>query len=117
MSFLSQMDEQKVCYSISSKVSNNEFNKGKEYALKALSMDSTIAEAHATLAIILCHHERKWKEAEKELLLAISYNPNNATARECYHELLKILGRDAEARQQISLALQLNPYSVVINFG
>ena len=94
---------------------NDGFNKGKEYALKALSMDSTIAEAHATLGIILCHHERKWKEAEKELLLAISYNPNNATARECYHELLKILGRDTEAREQISLALQLNPYSVVIN--
>ena len=54
-------------------------------------------------------------DAEKKLKQAISLNPNDATAHQYYCELLNILGRNKEAREQINLALELNPYSVVIN--
>ena len=94
---------------------NEGFSKGKEFAKKAISIDNNIAEAHATLGGIITWSEWNWEDAESELKLAISLNPNNATAHQYYSELLDILGRNKEARVQINLALKLNPYSYSMN--
>lgn len=94
---------------------NEGFNKAKEFAQKAIAIDNNIAEAHATLGGILTFHEWNWKEAERELKLAISLNPNYATAHHYYYELLEVLCRNEEARNQINLALELNPYSLIMN--
>ena len=91
------------------------FNKGKEFAQKSLSINNNLGEAHATLGGIITWQEWNWKEAEKELKHAILLNPNNATVHQYYCELLNILGRNKEAREQINLALELNPYSVIMN--
>lgn len=91
------------------------FNKGRKFAQKALSIDDNIAEAHATLGAIITWDEWDWEEAEKELKLAISFNPNYATAHQYYSELLNVLGRNNEARKHIDLALGLNPYSLIMN--
>ena len=48
--------------------------------------------------------------------LAISLNPNNATAHQYYSELLDILRRNNEAREHINFALKLNPYSYIVNW-
>ena len=90
-------------------------NKGREYALKALSINNNIAEAHATLGAIAAWHEWKWEDAEKELKQAISLNPNYATAYQWYSDLLDVLGKNKEAREQINQALKLNPHSFVAN--
>jgi len=71
---------------------NYDLNKAKEYALKALSIDNTIAEAHTTLGAIAAWNDWNWKEAEKELKLAISLNPNYATGHQWYGEYLNIMG-------------------------
>ena len=94
---------------------NEGFNKGKEFAMKAIAIDNNIAEAHTTLGGILTWHEWKWVEAERELKLAISLNPNYANAHHYYYELLEVLCRNEEARNQINLALELNPYSLIMN--
>lgn len=94
---------------------NEGFEKGKEFVLKALSIDNNMSEAHATLGAIANWKEWNWKDAEKELKLAVSLNPNNATAHQYYAELLNILRRNKEAREQIDLALELNPYSYAMN--
>ncbi len=94
---------------------NNGLTKGKEFAQKALSIDNTIAEAHATLGGIIAWDEWKWKEAEREFKMAISLKPNYATAHQYYYELLTVLGRNKEAQNQINIALELNPYSLMIN--
>jgi tetratricopeptide (TPR) repeat protein len=91
------------------------FDKGKEFAQKALSINNNLGEAHATLGGIITWQEWNWKEAEKELKYAITLNPHNATIHQYYCELLNILGRNIEAREQINLALELNPYSVIMN--
>jgi TolB-like protein len=83
--------------------------KGKEYARIALSRDNNIAEAHATLGGIATWYDWNWEEAEDELKKAISINPNYATAHQWYAELLDILGRDKEARDQIDIAYKLSP--------
>jgi TolB-like protein len=94
---------------------NEGLEKGKEFAQKALTINNNIAEAHATLGGIKTYYEWKWKEAESELKLAISLNPNDAVSHQYYSELLDILGRNEEAREQIDLALELNPYSSIMN--
>ena len=97
-------------------ISKNEgFVKGKEFALKALSINNKSAEAHATLGVIIAWSEWNWEAAEKELKLAISLKPNYATAHYNYFEILHVLGRNEEARNQINLALELNPFSIMMN--
>ena len=90
------------------------YHKGKEFAIKSLSINSNISEAHATLGAIALWYDWNLEEAEKELKLAISLNPNNATAHQSYAELLDVLGRQTESREELDIALSLNPHSIIM---
>jgi len=83
--------------------------KSKEYALKALELDNNLAEAHATMGAILAWVEWKWEEGKKECELAIELNPNSSTARQYFADILMVMRRPVEAREQIDIALKLNP--------
>ena len=91
------------------------YAKGKEFAQKALSINRNIAEAHATLGYIATYYDWNWEEAERELKMAIFLNPNYATTYQYYAELLDILGKNKEARDQIEKALKLSPNTNVVN--
>ena len=90
------------------------FNIAKEYADKTLYFNKNNAEAHATLGAILCYKDWKWEASEKEFKIAIQINPNYATAHQYYAELLEIIGRFKEAREQCNRALKLNPNSRIM---
>lgn len=85
------------------------YNKSKEFALKALELDNNLAEAHATLGTILAWNEWKWEEGKKECELAIELNPNSAIAHQYFADILIVIRRPGEAREQIDIALKLNP--------
>ncbi len=53
-------------------------------------------------------------KAEMELKRAISLNPSYATARHYYADLLNTLQRNNEAREQIDLAIKLNPNAQIM---
>ena len=89
--------------------------KAKGFALRALEINKNLAEAHAALGVLFCYSEWKWEEARKELKLATELNPNYANAHQYYSELLDILRQDKEAREQINLALELDPLSFAMN--
>ncbi len=91
------------------------YAKAKEYVLQALDIDKNLAEAHATLGSLLCWSEWKWEEAGKELKLAIELNPNCVNAHQYYSELLDIIRNNKEARSQIDIALELDPFSTSVN--
>ena len=91
------------------------YAEARKFALKALKIDKNLAEAHATLGGLFCWYEWNWEAARKELLLATKLNPNFASAHQYYSELLDILRQNKEARDQINLALKLDPYSWVFN--
>jgi TolB-like protein len=91
------------------------YGRAKEFALKALSIDKNLSEAHATLGDVLCWNDWKWEEASKELKLATELNQNYATAHQYYSEILDIIGRNDEARLQINMALELDPFSTAFN--
>jgi TolB-like protein/AraC-like DNA-binding protein len=90
-------------------------NKVKIYLRKALDLDKNLAEAHATLGHILAYDDWNWKEAEKELNLAIRLNPKYAQAHHYYAQLLDIFGDYEKARDEIDLALKLDPLSPIMH--
>lgn len=90
--------------------------KAKESALKALSLDDTLAEAHASLAHILMNYDWNWAAAEKEFKQSIELNPDYATAHQWYAvHYLTATGQFGKAVQEIKKALELEPASLVMN--
>lgn len=88
--------------------------RAREAAMKALSLDGDLAEAHATLGFVKTH-EYDFNGAEREYKRAIELNPNYATAYQWYGELLSYLGRHEEALAEMQSALELDPLSLIIN--
>jgi serine/threonine-protein kinase len=90
------------------------FAKGKELAKQALSIDASLAEAHASLAVLKEFGDWDWLGAEKEYQQAIELNPNYATAHHWYSNYLSRLGRHDDAVTHGNRAQELDPTSVVI---
>ena len=90
--------------------------KAKEAALKALSLDNDLAEAHESLAHVLADYDFDFPGAENEYKRAISLNPNLASAHQWYGELLTAQGKFDEGLFEIQRALDLDPLALVINF-
>ena len=101
---------------LGAKTPGEQFNKAKAEALKALELDSSLAEAHSALANVLFSYDWNWTEAEKEFKRAIELNPNLAEARHGYSEYLQAMARFDEALVEIKRAQELDPLSVNINF-
>ena len=83
--------------------------------MKALEIDSKLAEAHVSLAAIEGENEWNWSAAEKDFKQAIKLNPNYATAHQWYGEYLAVMGRFDEALAEIKRAHQLDPLSLAVN--
>jgi DNA-binding winged helix-turn-helix (wHTH) protein/tetratricopeptide (TPR) repeat protein len=88
--------------------------KAKAAAVRALEIDSELAEAHVTLGIVRLA-AWDWHEAESECQQALALNPNYAFAFDCYAECCCAMGRHAEAIAAIRLAQELEPLSLIIN--
>ena len=87
----------------------------EDAARKALQLDTSLPEAHASLAMALAV-ERKWSEAESEFRRAIELNPNNSTAH--YFYALSVLApekRIDQALEEFHTALSLDPLSSIVN--
>jgi len=96
-------------------VPQNEFMpKARDAALKALRIDASIAEAHASLALVAEHYDYDWQTAEKEFKQAIQLDPGYGTAHQWYAECLSFQGRFDEALAESERARQLDPLSVII---
>jgi len=91
------------------------FPKAKEAALKALSIDNTLAEAHTSLAFVLSCYDWDWEGAEREYNHAIELNPGYAITHLWYAHFLANLKRHDEAIAEIKRAQELDPLSLIIN--
>jgi TolB-like protein/tetratricopeptide (TPR) repeat protein len=90
------------------------YPKGKAAALKALELDSSLPEPHATLGVVKRDFEWDWSGAEEEFQRALELNPGCVEAYHWRGTLLSMLGRHAEALREKTRALALDPLSVVI---
>ncbi|HVS32758.1 MAG TPA: winged helix-turn-helix domain-containing protein, partial [Thermoanaerobaculia bacterium] len=85
--------------------------KARAAAEKALALDPTLAEAYASLGGGKTSYFFDFEGAERDFRRAIELNPSYATARQWYAGHLWTTGRMTEARAQVDLAHQLDPFS------
>jgi tetratricopeptide (TPR) repeat protein len=83
--------------------------------LKALEIDETLAEAHTSLAWVNMSFDWNWGGAEKEFKRSIELFPKYATAHHWYSIFLGDVGRTNEGIEENKVALDLNPFALVIN--
>jgi serine/threonine-protein kinase len=84
-----------------------------ENAQRAIALDPTLAEPHATLGMVY-EFQWNWDESEKEFRRSIDLNPNYATARQWFSRFLRVRGRYDEAMAEIKKAQEADPLSGVI---
>lgn len=81
----------------------------KAAAKKALEIDDSLAEAHASLSFSLIWYDWDWAGGEREAKRAVALNPNSAHAHFAYAHVLSDLGRHDEALAEIAEARRLDP--------
>jgi serine/threonine-protein kinase len=89
------------------------FPKAKAAVARALELDDTLAEAHASLAYIHTYYDWDWAAAEQEFQRALQLNPNDAALRHRYSRYLSTVGRIDDALREIRQAQELDPLSQI----
>ncbi|HEY6244384.1 MAG TPA: tetratricopeptide repeat protein [Pyrinomonadaceae bacterium] len=90
------------------------YQKARAAALRALEIDSQLAEAKTSLAYTTLLYQWDWNGAEKLFREAIALNPNYASAHHFYSICLLTAGRQEEALAEIQRAQELDPLSLII---
>jgi eukaryotic-like serine/threonine-protein kinase len=83
----------------------------KANALRALTIDESLGEAYAALALTVESAEWDWEETERLYHRAIELNPNYSLTHEWYSSLLVGTGRSEEGIREIKRAEELDPLS------
>jgi DNA-binding winged helix-turn-helix (wHTH) protein/Tfp pilus assembly protein PilF len=91
------------------------FLPARQHATKAIELDASLAEPHASLGFVKLYFEWDWPGAEVEFRRAIAIDPNYAPSHEWYSIYLLAAGRPREAIQEIQMARQRDPLSIPIN--
>jgi DNA-binding winged helix-turn-helix (wHTH) protein/Tfp pilus assembly protein PilF len=91
------------------------FPVARPYALKALKLDPSLAQAHAALAYIKFYFDWDWAGAAEEFQRALDLNPNDAITHQWRAVYLRAAGRPDEAQREVETAHRLDPLSLAIN--
>lgn len=91
--------------------------KAREAALRALSLDNMLPEAHGALGGILARFDLDFVGAESELRRALELNPNSGGAHCRYGRLLTQSGRFESAEAEYIRGLELEPESLICNLS
>jgi TolB-like protein/DNA-binding winged helix-turn-helix (wHTH) protein/Tfp pilus assembly protein PilF len=91
------------------------YPKAKAAALKALELDSSLGEAHISLAFCLDAFDWNWVSAGREFEQGIRLNHSYATGYEWYGWHLAMLGRNNEAIAEVEKATNLDPLSLIVS--
>ncbi|MBV9111741.1 MAG: winged helix-turn-helix domain-containing protein [Hyphomicrobiales bacterium] len=90
------------------------FPRARAAADRALALDDSLGEAHASLAFALDLYFWDWRSAETEHKRAIALNPSYATAHQWYAWHLIVAGRNRDALAELHKAASLDPLSLSI---
>src|ERR1700722_13382094 len=89
--------------------------KAKAAAIRALEIDSSLAEAETSLATAKFNYDWDWAGAAQGFQRAIQMDPRYATAYQRYSLYSIAMGRFDESLEQIKRARELDPLSISIN--
>jgi eukaryotic-like serine/threonine-protein kinase len=95
--------------------SKDSLPQAKAAAMKALEIDDSLAEAHASLSFSLIWYDWDWRGGEREAERAIALNPNSAMAHFARAHALSDLGRHDEAIAEQARAIELEPVFLLLN--
>jgi serine/threonine-protein kinase len=87
------------------------------YALQAIELDDSLAEAYTSLAWVLHAHDWDWEGAVAAYRRAIELNPGYATAHHWYSFSLLVAGQADQALVEAHTALELDPSSLSVRRG
>jgi TolB-like protein/Flp pilus assembly protein TadD len=89
---------------------------GKEAAVKALTRDDALADAHASLGAMMLEYDWAWADAERELRRALALNPNLGNA---HHWLSHYSTARGETEQSLAASRryrELEPLDIRAHF-
>lgn len=90
------------------------FPRARAAAVRALQLDSTMADAHAVMGVVDWRYHLDASAAEAAFLRALELDPNNAGVFHWYALFLATRERWRESEAMISKALELDPLSLLI---
>jgi TolB-like protein/tRNA A-37 threonylcarbamoyl transferase component Bud32 len=89
--------------------------RARKAALRALELDDTLGEAHASLAMVKLFFDWDWPGTERELGRAIELNPGYATAHHIHAAYLAFMHRNDESVAAARRALERDALSLPVN--
>ena len=105
------------CYMVlpyfSNTTSNEVLPQAKTYATRALEIDDSLGEAHASLGYYY-HQAWNWADAEKSFKRSIELNPTYASAHRWFGLYLLNVGRFDEGEIELKRAQELEPLSLAV---
>jgi TolB-like protein/Flp pilus assembly protein TadD len=84
--------------------------KAKAAAVRAIELDDTLAEAHASLGYVKLTFDWDWPAAEREFRRALELNPNLPKAHAGYAHYLLTLRRTDEAIRELDRVEKIDPF-------
>jgi serine/threonine protein kinase/Tol biopolymer transport system component/Tfp pilus assembly protein PilF len=91
------------------------YPKAREALERALEIDDTLAEAHASLGYCLANYDWNWIAAKREFNRALELKPDYAVAHHWYAFIfLAAFGRLDEAIEEMQSSLSLDPLSLPV---
>jgi serine/threonine-protein kinase len=94
---------------------NDAYPRGKAAAARALALDDSLSEAHASMGYVQVFYDWEWSGAAQSLRRAMELNPKYATAHQWYSWYLFAMERFDEALESLRRAQALDPLSLIIN--
>lgn len=84
----------------------------RRHAQRAIELDESLPDAHASLAFVRFYFDWDWEAAERAFRRAIALDPGHARARRWYALFLSAMRRHPEALEQIERALAVDPIAI-----
>jgi TolB-like protein/Tfp pilus assembly protein PilF len=91
------------------------FPVAERHARRAIELNPSLAEAHASLAYARFYYRWDWSGAEEAFKRSLQLNPRYAVAHQWYSVFLLATGRPADGFREILLAQESDPLSLAIN--
>jgi serine/threonine protein kinase/Tfp pilus assembly protein PilF len=88
------------------------YPRAKSAAQKALALDESLGDAHASAALCGFLYDWDWEAAERGFLRSIELSPQALGARVWYPSLLANIGRFEDAIREAQQAVDIDPLSV-----
>jgi len=91
------------------------FLKAKIASNKAVQLDDSLAEAHASVGAVAMFYDFDWATAEQEYKRALELNPSSEVALDLYMYLLLALGRFDDGIRMGQRGIEAAPASVLLS--